>query len=1202
MTAITTVLIIVLASTSVLLLAFGMNLLYLTWRASRLRPPRHDPAPRGTEQLVCVQIPIYNERYVAARVIDAVCAIEWPANRLEVQVLDDSDDETAPIVDARVARWRRRGLHVTHVRRQKRTGFKAGALAHGLTLTQAPFIAIFDADFVPPADFLRRTMGVFADESIGFVQARWGHLDEGYSWFTRLQALAIDFHFLVEQAVRSARGYFTNFTGTAGVWRRAAIESSGGWSAATLTEDLDLSYRAQLRGWKAAYLEDLVVPEELPVSIDAYRRQQWRWATGSFQGAFRLLGPVMRSRNRRVVKVQASIHLLSYAVGPLMLLQLFCYPWLVLGPGRLAHAWALPAIAVWVNIVGASPWVGFIVAQTRRGRPWWSGIPALFCQVVGAGMSFTVVLALIRAVRGGGEFQRTPKYQIVRRGQEWRHQAYVRAGDPRAIGDAVAGFGALALVVPAILARQGLIALYACVFAVGFLTVATMTGIEFLEVMTLRSLGLRALARMRGAAPAIGLLLAATLLLLAAAQMPQPFEDGFGHWLIAANLAATGHLHDPLFGMEDTWLPGYSFIAAAVLRVFGLWHIGMLRVMGVAFGVLTLAAVYRLAANKRQSRLAVALLALNPIFLFTASTTVVEPMLTALLTGAGLAATRSRWKLAAALALLACATSTKAWIFAGVVAGLWLVEQLVLLLPRRGTMPSPLAGRVKVGGAASARPTAAMPAVLALPMAALLLLPFASNSISHGAQEVASAIARGSVPGDPLARTAELITTFGLAALPLFVFGSIGLVIAARNPTPALRFVHAPALIYFAAVVVLVAAGVYTGSHRYLYPALPSLALLAASALDRQRTVVRLATAASGALLAVAFLPVFANFAAGNNGLIAAGRAASGDPGALVTDSPVAAYYSGKSPTQITGSQSMPLDRDLALLWLRSHGVSSVIVEDISYYRAAAVFPELARGTATPPFEPLGDERTYQAAGGKQVYAYSVSGPRELQAILPGVYAVIQPMSQSGKTAPLAKGVTLVAGGRDAAGEGMGLGVPVVRYPDGWVFPRTSTTVDLSTSTQSIWRRTFELDEMGGDAVAGGSFDFTPVTSRGRIAVTYTVDSSGMTIEVQPLQLAPGYTQVGILNEESGAFNDFADSSQTLIDSRFGSWVPVSGDWARLRSGTLGVEWSLPSIPGGQLFGGREVSAPSFDWAGLDYIFSGPFTGARYHINVQEAK
>jgi len=308
-TAFTTAVIVVLASTSVLLLAFGMNLLFLTWRAMRLHPARHDPAPRGVEPLVCVQIPVYNERYVAERVIDAVCEIEWPPSRLEVQVLDDSDDDTVAIVEERLARWRRRGLNVTHVRRKKRIGFKAGALAHGMTLTSAPFIAIFDADFVPPADFLRRTIGVFADESIGFVQARWGHLDEGYSWFTRLQALAIDFHFLVEQAVRSARGYFTNFTGTAGVWRRSAIADSGGWSAATLTEDLDLSYRAQLRGWKAAYLEDLVVPEELPVSIDAYRRQQSRWATGSFQGAFRLLLPVMRSRNRPAVKLAAAVGL-----------------------------------------------------------------------------------------------------------------------------------------------------------------------------------------------------------------------------------------------------------------------------------------------------------------------------------------------------------------------------------------------------------------------------------------------------------------------------------------------------------------------------------------------------------------------------------------------------------------------------------------------------------------------------------------------------------------------------------------------------------------------------------------------------------------------------------------------------------------------------------------------------------------------------
>jgi cellulose synthase/poly-beta-1,6-N-acetylglucosamine synthase-like glycosyltransferase len=229
---ITTITLGVLATCSIALLCFGANLLYLTWSSTRLRPPRRTSTAIGAEPDVCVQIPIYNERYVAERVIDAVCATEWPSNRLEVQLLDDSDDETIAIVSRRAAHWRRKGVRVTHVRRGTREGFKAGALAYGLSLTDAPFIAIFDADFVPPPDFLRRTLGVFDDPRVGFAQARWGHLDEGYSWFTRLQALAIDFHFLVEQAVRSAKGYFTNFTGTAGVWRRLAIEDAGGWSCA----------------------------------------------------------------------------------------------------------------------------------------------------------------------------------------------------------------------------------------------------------------------------------------------------------------------------------------------------------------------------------------------------------------------------------------------------------------------------------------------------------------------------------------------------------------------------------------------------------------------------------------------------------------------------------------------------------------------------------------------------------------------------------------------------------------------------------------------------------------------------------------------------------------------------------------------------------------------------------------------------------
>src|SRR6266851_6396585 len=276
------------------------------------------------------------------------------------------------------------------------------------------------------------------------------------------------------------------------------------------------------------------------------------------------------------------------------------------------------------------PWFGFIVAQTRLGRRWWSGLPSLFCQVVGAGMSLTAMLALLRATRRGGKFIRTPKHRIEQPGQEWRHQAYVRVGDPRALGEALLGFGALAIVPSAALMQQWLLALYASMFALGFLTVASLSAIDALEVLALRNLGRRALARLQSAGPKVALFTLCSLLLVFAAQMAEPFEDGYGHWLIAANLASTGHLHDPLFGMEDTWLPGYHLLAAAVLRVFGLWQLGLLKLMSSAFGVITAAAVYALAPNPRQARIAVVLLVLNPVFLFTSGSAVVEPMLTAL--------------------------------------------------------------------------------------------------------------------------------------------------------------------------------------------------------------------------------------------------------------------------------------------------------------------------------------------------------------------------------------------------------------------------------------------------------------------------------------------------------------------------------------------------------------------------------------------
>ncbi len=1174
----------ILAVTSLALFGFGLNLLYLTWRASRLKPRPREPVVVGSEPQVCVQVPIYNERYVAERVIDAVCALEWPRDRLEIQLLDDSDDETASIVARRAAHWRRRGVSVTQVRRGTREGFKAGALAHGLSLTESPFIAIFDADFVPPQDFLRRTLGAFDDPAVGFAQARWGHLDEGYSWFTRLQALAIDFHFLVEQAVRSAAGYFTNFTGTAGVWRRTAIEDSGGWSAATLTEDLDLSYRAQLRGWRAAYAEDLVVPEELPVSIDAYRRQQSRWATGSFQSAFILLIPVLRSPARAAVKLQAAIHLLAYGVGPVMLLQLACYP-LVLTLGRHWIPWSLAAASSLVVAMSVSPWIGFMVAQTRRGRPWWSGAPSLLCQLVGAGMSLTALFALMRATRSGGTFVRTPKHRIVASGQEWRDQAYVRVGDPRTVGEALLGLASLLIASVAIAAGQWLIAIYSTLFAAGFWTVAFLSAADLLQVLALRSLGRRALSRMRVAAPALGLLGLCGLLLTLAAQMPEPFEDGYGHWLIAANLAATGHLHDPLFGMEDTWLPGYHLLAAAVLHLFGWWQIGALKVLGALLGLATLGCVYGLAPNARQGRLAVILLALNPVFLFTSGSAVVEPLMTALLVGAALAAVRRRMRLAALLAALAAVTATKAWIWIGAAIAVVLIEQIHARITRRAARPIPAVAW-------------AVPAIALLVFLQLGFAP-AGHSIARGSAEVVSATARGSIPAGALARLAELTTSFGVAGLPLFVLAPIGLVAAFRQRHAAvLRFVVVPALAYLAVVFVLVTAGAYTGSHRYLYPALPALALLAASALDRHPASLRLGAAAAGALLTVGFLPVFLSFGAGNAGLVVAGKTARGIPGLLVTDSPVAAFYSGKSPADITGSRTLPTGRDQAVAWMRDHRVTTLVVEDISYYRATVVFPDLAAGHASPPFHLLGDQSRYHVAGGKAVHVYTLGAA--VSSIYPGLNAVIAPVPGHGKTAPLAKGVALDAAGTDAAGEGMGFGVPIVHYPDGWVYSRTATTIDLSTDIKAVWERTFELDEIGGDAAH--NYVFVPIPSRGRIEVTYTVDSTGVAIAVRAVELSPGYTQVGILNEQSSAFNDFADSNRTLIGGAFGSWIPASGTWARLRSASLGVEWSVPALTGAALFGGRELVPPDFDWAGLDYMFPAPFGGAAYLITIQEAR
>lgn len=360
---------------------------------------------------VTSQIPIYNEADVADRVIDAVAAMAYPRHR--VQVLDDSTDGTKEIVDAAVLRWRARGVQIDVVRRPDRRGFKAGALGVGLELSEHPYVAVFDADFVPPRDFLRRAVPLLeADSKLACLQGRWAHLNAEESWITKAQSVGIDGHFAIEQGARAWNGLLMNFNGTAGIWRKAAIEDPavGGWSADTLTEDLDLSYRAQLAGWRINYCLDLACPAELPNTLNALKAQQRRWATGSIQTAVKLLPRIWRAPLRFGQKLEATIHLTHYSVAFWMLiLAILARPMLLLVKpshfaGWFAAGWCLV-------IVGAlAPTAAYTYGRHVLGGGWTGLWAAPSMLMLGAGLTINNAIAVIRGLwQRGGQFARTPK-------------------------------------------------------------------------------------------------------------------------------------------------------------------------------------------------------------------------------------------------------------------------------------------------------------------------------------------------------------------------------------------------------------------------------------------------------------------------------------------------------------------------------------------------------------------------------------------------------------------------------------------------------------------------------------------------------------------------------------------------------------------------------------------------------------------------
>ncbi|MCC7008698.1 MAG: glycosyltransferase family 2 protein [Acidobacteria bacterium] len=385
------------------------------------------PPPVSEWPVVTIQLPIYNEMYVVDRLVDAVTAIDYPRERLEIQVLDDSTDETREIAELAVRRHAARGFDIKYLHRTNRVGFKAGALEAGLASAKGELIAIFDADFVPPRNFLNQTVPYFSeDDRLAVVQARWGHLNQGYSLLTKVQAILLDGHFVLEHGGRNRAGCFFNFNGTAGVWRREAIADAGGWQHDTLTEDLDLSYRAQLRGWRFKFLPDLVTPAEVPVEMNAFKSQQHRWAKGSIQTCRKVLPYLLVADLPLKVKAEAFFHLTANFNYLLMLaLSALMFPAMVV---RYEMGWS-EMLLIDIPLFAAATFSVFnfyLVSQREAYADWRTRVKYLpAVMAIGIGLSVNNARAVIEALFGQpGEFARTPKYGIERRQDDWTHKKY----------------------------------------------------------------------------------------------------------------------------------------------------------------------------------------------------------------------------------------------------------------------------------------------------------------------------------------------------------------------------------------------------------------------------------------------------------------------------------------------------------------------------------------------------------------------------------------------------------------------------------------------------------------------------------------------------------------------------------------------------------------------------------------------------------
>jgi cellulose synthase/poly-beta-1,6-N-acetylglucosamine synthase-like glycosyltransferase len=410
-----------------ILFMYGAHGFVMVYHYHKHRNDKDSDLPLTDTPMVTVQLPLYNEMYVVRRLIEASCAIDYPKDKLEIQVLDDSTDETVDLVASIVREKKEQGFIIHHVRRANRKGFKAGALKEGLKTATGEFVAVFDADFIPRPEFLKKTIPYFyTDKKIGMVQTRWEHLNGEYSLMTRTQAMALDGHFVIEQNIRNRAGYFIQFNGTGGVWRTSCIIDAGNWQADTLTEDLDLSYRAQLRGWKFKFLRDVTSPAELPAEINALKSQQFRWTKGAIETARKLLPMVWKANIPFRIKFHSTFHLTSNIVFPFIVIASILNVPLTFVKHAGMHDVYFDFMSVFVFAFVGS-FLFYLYAQKDVYADWRRRI-FLFPLFMAGSMGLAVNNS--KAVMEGlfkrkSDFIRTPKYGIEGKKQSWQDKKYV---------------------------------------------------------------------------------------------------------------------------------------------------------------------------------------------------------------------------------------------------------------------------------------------------------------------------------------------------------------------------------------------------------------------------------------------------------------------------------------------------------------------------------------------------------------------------------------------------------------------------------------------------------------------------------------------------------------------------------------------------------------------------------------------------------